>query len=421
MYNSQKSGITSAIVICILLPLGICAFCLVVKLRERGRERGGGDGDGPAKNNSDGRKSVGQRFGAIRSSGSSGRKGNSDSDRDSGFHANGKVTVANNRNNSDEDVRYNSERFQRKANLAEKEDSLKGGIVRGSSKAESYSGSKGSSVSDLLDLDSPLPPASRNRGGNSKKSSNTNPSLEDVVRHRPPVTRLPSSSGRSTPSSPSSPTSNPEKPFPAKPATTASSVPTSRSNNNINNSNNNINNNFQPQQPIRGSGRSASSDRLLNENRKPDSLPILNQLPLGNVPRQPVSAKSSSASSNFQPQQPIRGSGRSTASSDRSANNNNGGGAIPKSFQKKGPGSLTSSSASSPPPPLPTTLPPPITTDDSEDETDVSPSDFDGVYYTNEPLVDKPRVEFPAKTMETEIDIKNYKPFVAPNKKPSAL
>jgi hypothetical protein len=66
-------------------------------------------------------------------------------------------------------------------------------------------------------------------------------------------------------------------------------------------------------------------------------------------------------------------------------------------------------------------LPPPITTDDSEDETDVSPSDFDGVYYTNEPLVDKPRVEFPAKTMETEIDIKNYKPFVAPNKKPSAL
>jgi hypothetical protein len=38
LYNSQKAGITSAIVICILLPLGICAFCLIVHLRNKNAE-----------------------------------------------------------------------------------------------------------------------------------------------------------------------------------------------------------------------------------------------------------------------------------------------------------------------------------------------------------------------------------------------
>ena len=409
LYNSQKAGITSAIVICILLPLGICAFCLIMKLRERGAERGGDGGKDTAK-------TAGQRFGGAsapnRSSGNSfGKKGSyNDSDRDSGFHANGKVTVAaNNRNDSDEDVRYNSERFQRKSNS---QDSLKGGMRQPqkppSEKADSYSHSNGSSISDLVNLESPPPPATRNVPDERKQ-----PTLEDVVRHRPPVTRLPSS-GRSTPSSPSSPTTTgppklPQQQQPAK-TTTSSSVPPSRSGST----------NFQPGQPIRGSGRSNSSDRLLANADKPknDSLPLLHQIPLGSVPRQPLSNTTSSASSNFQPQ-PTRGSGRSTASSNRSDPRN--GGAIPKSALKKGPGSLTSSSTSSPPPPLPSSLPPPIHTDESDDETDMSPSDFDGVYYTNEPLNDKPRPDFPNKKMEVDIDIKNYKPYVAPTKKPSAL
>jgi hypothetical protein len=69
---------------------------------------------------------------------------------------------------------------------------------------------------------------------------------------------------------------------------------------------------------------------------------------------------------------------------------------------------------------MPSSLPPPMTSD-SEEETDVNPSDFDGSYYTNEPLVNKPRVDFPAKPLEADIDVKNYKPFSVPAKKPSAL
>ena len=403
VYNAQRAGITSAIVICILLPLGICAFCLIMHLRNKAIERGEGSG-GPPPKASNGRTNVDQRFSPVRSSGnSSAKKGSTDSDRDSGFHVNGKVTTAPNRNNSDADVRYNNERFQRKA--PEREDSLKAGIVRQpreESKAESYSGSKGSSVSDLLDLESPPPPASRSRDNVSK------PSLEDVVRHRPPVTRLPSSSGRSTPSSPTSPASSSgpvTKPFPFK----TPAMPKSESEGAS----------FQPKQPLRGSSRSSSSDRLLAEKNKTDSLPLLSSVPLATAP--PLSAKSSSASSNFKPE-PTRGSGRSSsaASNKRPDPATFAGGAIPKT--KTGPGSLTSSSASSPPPPpIPSTLPPPLTTDSEDDETDVSPSDFDGSYYTNEPLVDKPRIEFPVKTMDTEINMKQYKPFSVPNKKPSAL
>ena len=411
MYNAQRAGITSAIVISILLPLGICAFCLIMHLRNRAIERN--DGGGAPPKAAVGRTNVGQRFGPDRSSGnSSGKKGSTDSDRDSGFHANGKVTAAPARNDSDDDVRYNNERFQRKA--PEREDSLKGGIIRQpvtGSKAESYSGSKRSSASDLLDLDSPPPPASRPKVAVPKM---TTPSLEDVVRHRPPVTRLPSS-GRSTPSSPSSPTSAasvPIKQFPAK-STSAGPVPKSQSDNNS----------FQPKQPLRGSSRSTSSERLLAAERtQPNSFPLLNQLPVASAPKQPVSSTASSASSNFKPE-PTRGSGRSTGSSvpssQRPGQGGSGNGAVPKT--RPGPGSITSSSTSSPPPPLPTTLPPPITSD-SEDETDMSPSDFDGVYYTNEPLVNKPRVEFPStKPMDKDIDMKSYKSFSAPSKKPSQI
>ena len=34
-YNAQKAGITSAIVIAVLLPIGICGFCLLLQLRNK--------------------------------------------------------------------------------------------------------------------------------------------------------------------------------------------------------------------------------------------------------------------------------------------------------------------------------------------------------------------------------------------------
>ncbi len=38
-YNARRAGITSAIVIAILIPVGICGFCLILKLRENAAER----------------------------------------------------------------------------------------------------------------------------------------------------------------------------------------------------------------------------------------------------------------------------------------------------------------------------------------------------------------------------------------------
>lgn len=41
-YNTQRAGITSAIVIAILLPLGICGFCLIIHLRNKAIDKQGG-------------------------------------------------------------------------------------------------------------------------------------------------------------------------------------------------------------------------------------------------------------------------------------------------------------------------------------------------------------------------------------------
>ena len=38
-YNTRKAGITSAIVIAILVPVGICGFCLIIHLRQRASEK----------------------------------------------------------------------------------------------------------------------------------------------------------------------------------------------------------------------------------------------------------------------------------------------------------------------------------------------------------------------------------------------
>ena len=38
-YNTRKAGITSAIVIAVLIPVGICGFCLIVHLREKASDK----------------------------------------------------------------------------------------------------------------------------------------------------------------------------------------------------------------------------------------------------------------------------------------------------------------------------------------------------------------------------------------------
>ena len=38
-YNTRRAGITSAIVVAILIPVGICGFCLIVHLRQKATEK----------------------------------------------------------------------------------------------------------------------------------------------------------------------------------------------------------------------------------------------------------------------------------------------------------------------------------------------------------------------------------------------
>ena len=38
-YNTRRAGITSAIVIAILIPVGICLFCVLVHLRQKASEK----------------------------------------------------------------------------------------------------------------------------------------------------------------------------------------------------------------------------------------------------------------------------------------------------------------------------------------------------------------------------------------------
>lgn len=44
-YNARRAGITSAIVIAVLIPVGICGFCLILTLRERAAQRAEGGYD----------------------------------------------------------------------------------------------------------------------------------------------------------------------------------------------------------------------------------------------------------------------------------------------------------------------------------------------------------------------------------------
>ena len=87
---------------------------------------------------------------------------------------------------------------------------------------------------------------------------------------------------------------------------------------------------------------------------------------------------------------------------------------------EKAPGpSLVNPARYKVPPPLPASAPPPPT---SSDEEEMSPGDsdakYDGVYYTREPLNNKPATDFPRKPLEVDIDPKSYRPH---GNKPSQL
>ena len=74
-----------------------------------------------------------------------------------------------------------------------------------------------------------------------------------------------------------------------------------------------------------------------------------------------------------------------------------------------------------PPPPAPLEVAP-ASPPTSIELDDASPSDsdarYDGVYYTREPLNNKPASDFPTKTLDVDIDPVSYKPH---GNRPSAL
>ena len=49
-YNTRRAGITSAIVIAILIPVGICLFCVLIHLRQRAQEKAYNKGYGDNRN-----------------------------------------------------------------------------------------------------------------------------------------------------------------------------------------------------------------------------------------------------------------------------------------------------------------------------------------------------------------------------------
>ena len=49
-YNTRRAGITSAIVIAILIPVGICLFCVLIHLRQRAQEKAFNKGYGDNRN-----------------------------------------------------------------------------------------------------------------------------------------------------------------------------------------------------------------------------------------------------------------------------------------------------------------------------------------------------------------------------------
>jgi hypothetical protein len=138
------------------------------------------------------------------------------------------------------------------------------------------------------------------------------------------------------------------------------------------------------------------------------ALPIDATLPTGDLLETtslkvglPTGITSSSDSSNLP---------SSARSSSRS--NVNGGGITSVPLQKQaGPSLIGVNKYSSDQAPL-------NESDASVSSPGQSDARYDGVYYTREPLNDKPKEDFPTKTMDVDIDFNSYKPH---GNRPSAL
>ena len=352
-YNAQKAGITSAIVIAVLLPIGICGFCLLLKLRQNAadkredkleRDYYGGTNNAAATSAREPKPIYEPNItnsapGSSRSS--SGRKkkiGRGDSDdRDSGIqtadvklHDDGRVTTLGKEN----------DRFQQQ-HTSPKESprsSLKNGIIKSNGIApedvghHSGSGSRhgslsgGSRASRQQSKDEFLLDLENDRGENEMVVGN--PTFNEVVAQRSPVGKLPNS-------------------------------------------------------PSLGSGSSGKAS----------------------IPRVPIPTgiTSSSDSSNL------------PSSARSSSRSNTKGGVTSVPLQKQaGPTLIGKDKYSADRAPANEKD---ITSDVSLSPTQ-SDARYDGVYYTREPLINKPKAEFPTKTMDVDIDLDSYKPH---GNKPSAL
>ena len=172
VYNAREAGITSAIVIAVCLPIGICLWCFLIRLRQTGEERRerkfrwGRQNDNGGERKLSWKPNFGPNAPPSRSSSSS-RKNKFDSDKDSGIQANevklhddGQVTLE-----RDNRKLYQDDNFQRKEN----DGTLK-----------KHSTSSGDSGLQTLQRDD-------------YKIENVNePTFQEVVHQRSPIGKLPS-------------------------------------------------------------------------------------------------------------------------------------------------------------------------------------------------------------------------------------
>ena len=352
-YNAQKAGITSAIVIAVLLPIGICGFCLILKLRQNAAEKREDkyNYDGTNNASSQQRESRPMNYepnitnsgpGTNRSSTSSGKKkigrGDSSDDRDSGIqttdvklHDDGRVT------------KLERDKFQQKDSKDSPISSLKNGIttsngipVEGQLANGSHHGSfsGGSKASRHPSKDEFLLDLENDRGENEMVVGN--PTFNEVVARRSPVGRVASiGSGKSgqdhsVGSGSSGKASSPRVPLPVG-ATTSSSDSSN----------------------LPSSARSSARSNI-REGRGAVAVPLQTQV------------------------------GPTLIGKDKYLNS-------------RAPLHESDASAASPAP---------------------SDARYDGVYYTREPLNDKPKEDFPTKTMDVDIDIDSYRSH---GSRPSAL
>ena len=343
---------TSAIVIAVLLPIGICGFCLLLKLRQNAAEkREDNYYDSGTNRNANQRLSsrpmdyepniTNSGPGTNRSSTSSGKKkigrGDSSDDRDSGIqttevklHDDGRVTALERDQLQKKHDPKNSPISSLKNGAAKdygNPDQHKqgGGSNHGSLSGGSRASRQPSKDEFLLDLEN-------DRGENEMVVGN--PTFNEVVARRSPVGRAPS----------------------------IGSTKNSH------------------QSPSVGSGSSSKGSNP--------------RVPL------PTGITSSSDSSNLP---------SSARSSSRSNLKEGGITAVP--LQKQTGPTLVGKDR------YPDTI---GNVNESDASMSPAPSDarYDGVYYTREPLNDKPREDFPTKTMDVDIDFGSYKPH---GSRPSAL